>query len=486
MGRLFWKFLIAFWLALILAGVGVGLTVILYQRAVMPTSALALEAGPRASFMITSTATVLRHAGVGALQALLLDTERRDKPQVHVFDDRGNELLGREIAHESVILARSLAERDQDPRVARYVTVGDTRYLLFVPVTDHWLPHHHGHTHRGDEHRSPSPPETLTARANAEPSLPHLDARPPPPVFAIAVGLVASLGFSALLAWYLAKPVRALRTALNAAAAGRLDTRASPMMGNRRDEIADLGHDFDRMAQQFQTLIASQRRLLHDVSHELRSPLARLQAAVGLARQNPRKTETTLDRIERETMRLDELVGELLTLARLESRTADAFTARLDLIDLLTDVCNNAQFEARSLGRAVRLSVNVESVTAAVHGELLQRAFENVIRNAVRFTTPSSTVEVLANHDPARTRLTITVEDRGPGVPESDLEAIFDAFYRATHATPSRGFGLGLAIARRAIEAHHGTIRARNRVSGGLRVEIEIPLADFAGFRGEL
>src|SRR5207249_6291638 len=145
---------------------------------------------------------------------------------------------------------------------------------------------------------------------------------PPPPIAPwefIVIGIVTSLVFSALLAWYLTRPIRNLRWAFDAAAAGRLETRVSPLMGRRRDEIADLGRDFDRMAQQLQNLVSAQRRLLHDVSHELRSPLARLQAAIGLARQQPAKLDTSLERIEREAMRLDSMVGEVLALARLES-----------------------------------------------------------------------------------------------------------------------------------------------------------------------
>ena len=159
----------------------------------------------------------------------------------------------------------------------------------------------------------------------------------------ISIGILASLGFSALLAWYLAKPIRHLRGAFDAAAAGKLDTRIGPRMGRRRDEIADLGRDFDRMAHQLQILLGSQRRLLHDVSHELRSPLARLQAAIGLARQQPEKLDASLDRIERESGRLDELVGELLTLSRLEAGMSGAADEEVDLVELVAGIADDAR-----------------------------------------------------------------------------------------------------------------------------------------------
>ena len=160
--------------------------------------------------------------------------------------------------------------------------------------------------------------------------------------------LLGCLAASALLAWYFAKPVRNLRWAMGAVAEGRLETRIQSRMGRRRDEIADLGRDFDRMALELQRLVESQRQLLHDVSHELRSPLARLQAAIGLARQDPRQIEMTFDRIECESARLAALVGELLTLARLESGRDETPARPLDLVELLADIAEDARFEARS------------------------------------------------------------------------------------------------------------------------------------------
>lgn len=288
------------------------------------------------------------------------------------------------------------------------------------------------------------------------------------------MGLVASVGFSALLAWYLSTPIRNLRWAFGAVASGRLETRVGPLMGARRDEIADLGGDFDRMARQIESLIGAQSRLLHDVSHELRSPLARLQAAIGLARQDPARLEATLDRIEREAVRLDELVGQLLTIARLDAGTRDVRHERVELVDLAASIADDARFEALANGRELAFEGQGDA-EAEVRVELIQRAFENIIRNGVKFTAEGTSVEVSATATAGA--FVLRVADRGPGVPAADLEAIFEPFYRGQNGHAAEGFGLGLAIARRAVEAHGGRIRASNREGGGLLMEIVLPLA---------
>jgi two-component system OmpR family sensor kinase len=291
----------------------------------------------------------------------------------------------------------------------------------------------------------------------------------------ITAGILASLLFSALLAWYLSKPIRSLRTALGAAAKGDLAIRIAARMGRRRDELADLGREYDHMADRLRALMEAQRRLLHDVSHELRSPLARLQAAIGLARQDPTKMEATLERVERESVRLDDLVGELLTLSRLEAGTEGALQETVDLVELAEAIAEDARFEARAAGRELRFQGEGQALTK-VNGELLSRAFENVIRNGVKFTPEDSVVEVVAKLDGDGRHFHLVVMDRGPGVPEKDLDAIFEPFYRGRNGQSVSGYGLGLAIAIRAVEAHGGWVRARNRDGGGLVVEVNVPL----------
>ncbi len=288
----------------------------------------------------------------------------------------------------------------------------------------------------------------------------------------VGIVLTINLGLSSLLAWYLTQPIRVLREAFHAIANGHLDTRVAHLIGRRRDDIADLGRDFDRMAEQFQLLIGVQQRLLHDVSHELRSPLARLQAAVGLAHQDPRKIYSTLERVENESRRLETMLEEVLTLARLEASAQPFELERTDLIALIGNVVDSAQFEADAQGRDIRFTSNGPA-HALVRSDMIYRAFENVIRNAIKYTTAGS--EVLVDAKRLDRQLQVVVLDRGPGVEEGSVEAIFEPFFRLANNPQMKGFGLGLAIARRAIVSHDGSISAANREGGGLMVTIILP-----------
>lgn len=447
MGRLFWKFLVAFWLALVTAAVGVGVAVWLHQRG----SDIQLGRPPfPPGFALDAAVGVLR-AGDVAVLAKTLREWRQDGPSgIFVVDDGGRELLGREVS--AMLMARvRLALAEDGPRSPRELVLADgRRYLLFAAASSNGPP------------QEPGPPGRPPRQ-------------PPNPALSIAAGLIASLAFSALLAWYLAKPIRNLRWAFGAAAGGRLDTRVVPLMGSRRDEIADLGRDFDRMAGQLQAAMAAQRRLLHDVSHELRSPLARLQVAIGLARQRPAELSDSLDRIEREAGRVDELVGELLTLSRLDAGIGDLPAETVDLVEMVAVIADDARFEARAAGRDLVLEASGEAVSV-VRAALLYRAFENVVRNAVKYTAEGTGVEVAAACEP-NGEFRLVVADRGPGVAEADLAAIFEPFYRGGNGSEVVGFGLGLAIARGAVLLHDGSIVASAREGGGLRMEIRLPLS---------
>lgn len=449
MGRLFWKFFLSYWAALLVAVFGVSAAAWLYVLAERNPD-VSLETGPRASFIVGSAASTLRHGGLPALRELMDDWAHRGTVRLFVTDAAGRDLLGRRVPPEALTRARVLVESEEEPTMVRRVRLpGGDAYLLFVPTAT--MP----------------PLERFL-----------LGVRPAPPVALFVTGAVVSLAFGALLAWYVARPIRHLRSAFESLSVGRFETRVAPLIGRRRDEVADLGRDFDGMAQQLQALTAAQRSLLHDVSHELRSPLARLQAAIGLARQSPQKLEASLDRIESEAGRLDELVGQLLTLSRLEATVAGHPLERaeqIDLIDLVASIAADAHFEAQASGRAVAFAGEGDLV-AEVRGELLHRAVENVVRNAVQHTAPGTTVEVSATRQASPAELLVTVADRGPGVPEAELERIFEPFYRGAQGQPGRGFGLGLAIARRAVEAHGGRVRAANRPGGGLLIEMSVPL----------
>jgi len=306
-------------------------------------------------------------------------------------------------------------------------------------------------------------------RPPAGDDMPTIGGIPAPP---LVIGGLASLVTSLVLAWYLSRPLRHLRWGLHRMAEGRFDTRVQPLIGSRRDEIADLAHDIDRMASQLQQLIDSRRQLLHDISHELRSPLTRMQAAIGLLRQDPSQTAALLVRIERESERLDALIEEMLTLHRLAAASGLAHE-RVDVIELLQAIAEDAEFEASATGRSVRIDAP-GCFVAEVNGELVCRAFENVVRNALKFSPPGTAVEVQARVNGDGSELVTTVRDRGPGVPPEMLEAIFEPFIRVEGSESTRGVGLGLAIARRAMLVHGGQISAALRPGGGLEVTLRL------------
>lgn len=317
--------------------------------------------------------------------------------------------------------------------------------------------------------RHPPPPHgDAPMRPGYPPPRPFL-----PPLMPLFAGSVVSLIFAALLAWYFARPIRGLRTAFEALAGGGLKTRIGRSMGRRRDELADLGVDFDRMADRLQGLMDGQRRLLHDVSHELRSPLARLQAAAGLLRQQPERAAELLERIERDTGRMDRLVGELLTLARLDAGVGDDRMEILDLDELVGEIAEDVGVEAEAQGVGVRLA---PGAAAKVRGDvdLLRRALENVLRNAVKHSPRGAAVEVCTRVD--GDVCCIEISDRGPGVAEPELVSIFEPFYRGVGAArQGEGYGLGLAIAKSVMQRHRGTVVARNRSGGGLVVSLCLP-----------
>ena len=291
--------------------------------------------------------------------------------------------------------------------------------------------------------------------------------------------VTGGLVFSALLAWYLTHPIDRLRIGFDRLARGDLAIRLKPEMGRRRDEIADLAGDFDSMAERLQQLVRSRDQLMHDVSHELRSPLARLNMAIGLARQSPQRMDETLARIENETGRLDVLVGELLTLARVESGDPQ-LDGYFEVEGLVRTVVADARFEAKASGVIVRTNLDDDQgdeprPTVKGDSELMRRAVENIVRNALRFSKRGETVEVEVEADAAARCFILRIRDEGPGVPHESLSVMFEPFVRVHGSNSGQGYGLGLAIARRTILAHGGSILAENRPERGLAVTIRLP-----------
>jgi two-component system sensor histidine kinase CpxA len=288
------------------------------------------------------------------------------------------------------------------------------------------------------------------------------------------------VGVSGLICFVLARhittPLFELSRGAATLAVGDLTARVSANVRNRPDEIGQLGRDFDRMAERLQSLVGSHKRLLGDVSHELRSPLSRLLVALGLARRaSAEEVPELLDRIGLEARRLDGLIGQLLTLSRIESGSHATAASAIDLAALVREVVSDADFEARAQSRRVLVTA-VEECTVSGFEELLRSSVENVVRNGVRFTREGTAVDVSLRRE--RERAVIRVRDHGPGVPDTMLSKIFLPFQRGqtTHGTLNEGSGLGLAIAQRAVAANGGGIAAINAADGGLIVEIEFPL----------
>ena len=283
--------------------------------------------------------------------------------------------------------------------------------------------------------------------------------------------VIVLLGYG--LAVHLARPLRRLRRAVDRFGRGDLATRIG---STRRDEIGELARSFDRMAGRIATLMTAERRLLQDVSHELRSPLARLGFAVELARTggDPR---ASIDRIKRDVDRLSGLVDELLQLTSAEGDPLTRVVKQVQLDELLHDLADDCSLEAGAKGCRVILRAD-GPISVLGDRELLRRAVENVLRNAIRHAPEGSLVEIELEGRPDLA--TITVRDYGTGVPEGVLKAIFDPFFRVDddRSRSSGGVGLGLSIARRAVDLHRGSIEARN-ARPGLLVAIELPvLAD--------
>jgi signal transduction histidine kinase len=275
------------------------------------------------------------------------------------------------------------------------------------------------------------------------------------------------------LARYLSSPIGKLRRATQKLADGDLSTRVGSKVGRRRDELAALAKDFDVMAERIETLITSQKRLSRDVSHELRSPLARMNVALEIAKQKSNgETSPVLQRIENESQRLNEMISRLLTLSKLETGSKDFDRRELNLRTLVEQVSADADFEANAKGRSVKV-IHADDCRVVGSESLIRSAVENVLRNAVRYTKEGTAVDVSLSN--GNERAVVRILDHGSGVPDAELENLFRPFYRVGEARDrgSGGTGLGLAIAEQAILAHDGTISARNE-GDGLVVELTL------------
>lgn len=301
------------------------------------------------------------------------------------------------------------------------------------------------------------------------------------PFVGILIAVVTSGLVCYFLAQFLTSPVLRLRRAAQNLASGDLSARAGVGSSPTGDEISQLVNDFDLMAEKIEKLVNAQSRLLKDISHELRSPLARLTVALELARQRTGpESQTILDRISLETNRMNELIGSLTTIARLESGPTSVRRQPVALEELVQEIARDAAFEAQGRNAQVECEI-LDELPVTGDPTLLRSAIENVVRNATRYTTEGTAVKIRAEKvkSGGSSQALIQVSDCGPGVPEPELDKIFQPFYRIDDARgrATGGVGLGLAITEQAVRLHGGSVHASNLAEGGLLVEIRIPLS---------
>ena len=280
------------------------------------------------------------------------------------------------------------------------------------------------------------------------------------------------------LARHLTIPLDKLKEATRKLAAGDLKARVSDAMDGRSDEIADLGRNFDRMAERIERLVTTQKRLLRDISHELRSPLSRLNVALELAHQrSDERVHPFLDRIGVETERLNDMIGQLLTLAMLENG-APGRESDMDLGQIIRTIAEDARFEAQLRDVDVQVDIR-ENLMYSGYPEMLYRAIENIVRNALRYTEDGTSLEITAKKAGTdESWIDISVTDQGPGVPETALPHLFEPFYRIEDSRDRSkgGTGLGLSIAERAVRIHHGVLSWENAEARGLVARILLPV----------
>lgn len=454
MRSLFLKIFLSFWLAQALIVVLVVVATVVFRPQ---------TESPFWEYIKAHTADQLMQSyesgGAAGLAKKLDEFNTSLKFQAFLFDDQGKELAGRTAPEWAHRLSRGL-----DPQPIALLQRFSARRFVTHRVT------------AADGHNY-----IMVAEVPPRPWLPLLRQRPPGAGLEIlGMAVLVSGIICYLLARYLTSDVRKLRAATHLLAAGDLSARAEEPRGRRQDEIAELVRDFNTMAERLQDLVNAQSRLLNDISHELRSPLARLSVALGLAWQRTGPdAHSVLERIELEANRLNELIGRLLTLARLEGGEDAMRRTPVSIDELVRDVAKDADFEAQSRQCRVRCLVQ-EEITIQGSPALLHSAVENVVRNAMRHTREGTEVEIRLAHElnGGKDEAVVRVTDRGPGVPQEALDKLFRPFYRLDDARGRQtgGVGLGLAITERAVRLHAGTVRAVNRPEGGLMVEIRLPL----------
>jgi two-component system sensor histidine kinase CpxA len=455
---LFLKIFLSFWLAMVLVSAVLVASVITTQSQFRDMRAAEFDR-TLMPLMAARAADILDDHGMGALADFLTSLQTTLHWQAYLFDDEGKEILSQPAPPEADAMAQSALQSpntqiltSHGTKFAATRTTGSTgtHYVLVIGTHVESV---------ADVLRAPVQIQIIRA----------------------ALVLVIAGVICFWLARYITAPVIHLRTATHRLALGNLSARVGAAAGNRNDELSELSRDFDHMAEQIESLINSQQRLLADISHELRSPLARLTVALGLTRLHASpECEAGLDRIELEAGRLNSLIGSLLRLARLEGGSAVLESEPVTLDRVVQEVAADADFEAQSRKRHVRVTSN-DACTIPGNKELLRSAIENVVRNAVNYTPEGTEVQISLQKVATNGHSTalVSVRDHGHGVPSEALGDIFLPFYRVGDARDrfSGGSGLGLSITDRAVRLHGGSVHAENCKDGGLRIELRLPCA---------
>jgi two-component system, OmpR family, sensor kinase len=467
MGRLYWKFFLFFFLAQLTTAFGVGLY-ILFSINKQDAS---IDHSPIGHSLMHAAQTTLELSGVAATKDLLAKWERQQlMHRVYVIDQAKQDLLQRKL--ETTWLNSLYATINAGPSedVAKVTLADNQSYLIFAI------------SNRGNRSRGWTPPPPIMEDGEPPPPPPHELAHANPlfkivatfPVKGLIIGTLASILFAAILAWYFSKPIKTLRLAFEHAAEGNLNITVADKMGSRQDELSDLGRHFDYMASRLNTLMQGQTRLLHHVSHELRSPLARMHMALGLALQNPDRAENSLNRIELEANRMDKMIGELLELSRFESGMVALKKEPYSLSEVLETIVSDAAFEASSKRVHVVLH-NAYTGYLLGQPDLIYRAIENVVRNAIKYAPNDSIVSINCTLQAEEKLIDIEIIDQGAGVLETELEDIFKPFVRGHSGSQVVGHGVGLAITKQVIDVHGGSVIARNLKPYGFSVVMTLP-----------
>ncbi|MEO0344962.1 MAG: HAMP domain-containing sensor histidine kinase [Pseudomonadota bacterium] len=446
MRKLYVKIVAAFWLAMALGAVGA----LLAARLLQPDHASAFRKPPWDAVADALAAQASRELAPGDDAALIAWAEARQSPFMRVGFYNASDT---QIESVETPPATRTWSRDRFTAVERRpIRIGDQAYTLEL------------------KGQRPTGWQRSVAMMAMQPGFLAL---------AVVLAMLLSLLLSIVIARYLVAPLRTLALTGRRLGFGDLEARASPALQHRRDEIAEFAMAFDQMAERIQKLVGAHKMLLRDISHELRSPLARVQAAACLARQQADgTTDGEFDRIELEIARLDTLVGRLLTFSRLDASDPMLDRATVDLADVVDAVARDAAADARARGCRVTVR-NYRRAMVNGDGALLGSALENVVGNAVRFAPRGTEVEIEVQ--PTGRGYEVSIRDYGPGVAGDQLDRIFDPFVRLGPTTSRPlGSGVGLAIARSAIEAHGGVIAAQNNADAGLRVRMVLPAADLA------